>query len=79
MRNKCNRSRTIFFVSFKKDYRELDYAVHSDPLSGLANRLSAELMQNSAAYNVEDTNNIYAAGRRVRGFLGIEVVRPSVY
>ena len=47
------------------------------PLS--AKRLSAELMQNSAAYNVEDTNNIYAAGRRVRGFLGIEVVRPSVY
>ena len=33
-----------FFVSFKKDYRELDYAVHSDPLSGLANRLSADTM-----------------------------------
>ena len=33
-----------FFASFKKDYRELNYAVHSDPLSGLANRLSADAM-----------------------------------
>lgn len=31
-----------FASTFKKDYRELDYAVHSDPLSGLANRLSAD-------------------------------------
>jgi len=47
------------------------------PLS--ANRLSSELMQNAAAYHVEDTNNVYVAGRRVRGFMGIEVVRPSVF
>lgn len=33
-----------FSTSFKKDYRELDYAVHSDPLSGIANRLSADAM-----------------------------------
>lgn len=33
-----------FFAAFKKDYRELDYAVHSDPLSGLANRLGADAM-----------------------------------
>ncbi len=33
-----------FSSVFKKDYRELDYAVHSDPLSGLANRLSADAM-----------------------------------
>lgn len=33
-----------FSSAFKKDYRELDYAVHSDPLSGLANRLSADAM-----------------------------------
>ena len=33
-----------FSSAFKKDYRELDYAVHSDPLSGLANRLSADTM-----------------------------------
>lgn len=46
------------------------------PLS--ANRLSSELAQNDALYNVEATNNIYAAGKRVRGFVGIEVLaRPS--
>lgn len=33
-----------FAASFKKDYRELDYAVHSDPLSGLANRLGADTL-----------------------------------
>ena len=46
------------------------------PLS--ANRLSSELAQNEALYNVEATNNIYAAGKRVRGFVGIEVLaKPS--
>ena len=46
------------------------------PLS--ANRLSSELAQNEALYKVEATNNIYAAGKRVRGFVGIEVLaRPS--
>ena len=46
------------------------------PLS--ANRLSSELAQNEAFYKVEATNNIYAAGKRVRGFVGIEVLaRPS--
>lgn len=33
-----------FFSSYKKDYRELDYAVHSDPLSGIANRFSCDVM-----------------------------------
>jgi len=33
-----------FASRLKKDYRELDYAVHSDPLSGLANRLGADTM-----------------------------------
>lgn len=33
-----------FASTLKKDYRELDYAVHSDPLSGLANRLGADTM-----------------------------------
>ena len=44
-----------------------------------ANRLSSELAQNEKRYNVEATNNIYlAGGKRVRGFVGIEVlVRPS--
>lgn len=46
------------------------------PLS--ASRLSSELAQNEALYKVEATNNIYAAGKRVRGFVGIEVLaRPS--
>ena len=43
-----------------------------------ANRLSSELAQNEALYKVEATNNIYAAGKRVRGFVGIEVLaRPA--
>lgn len=30
------------FSSFKRDYRELDYAVSSDPVSGIANRYSCD-------------------------------------
>ena len=37
-----------------------------------ANRLSSELAQNESLYNVEATNNVYAAGKRVRGFIGVE-------
>ena len=47
------------------------------PLS--ANRLSSELAQNEALYKVEATNNIYAAGKRVRGFVGIEVLARSSF
>lgn len=36
-----------FSSGFKKDMRELDYAVHSDPLSGLANRLGADALIDS--------------------------------
>ena len=39
-----------------------------------AARISSELAQNEALYNVEATNNVYVAGKRVRGFAGIEVV-----
>ena len=39
-----------------------------------ANRLSAELAQNERLYNVEATNNVHVGGKRVRGFMGIEVV-----
>lgn len=31
-----------FFSSFKQDYRDLNFAVHSDPLSGIANRFSCD-------------------------------------
>ena len=31
-----------FVADYKRDYRELDFAVHSDPLSGLANRNSCD-------------------------------------
>ncbi len=34
----------MFFSSYKSNYRELDYAVHSDPLSGLANRFGCDVM-----------------------------------
>lgn len=32
------------FSGFKKDYRELDYAVHSDPATGMANRTSSDAL-----------------------------------
>ena len=44
-----------------------------------ANRLSSELAQNERLYNVEATNNVHAGGKRVRGFVGIEVVNPLPY
>lgn len=33
-----------YFSSYSKRYRELNYAVHSDPLSGLANRFGCDVM-----------------------------------
>ena len=41
-----------------------------------ANRVSSELAQNEQLYNVEATNNVHVGGKRVRGFVGIEVVNP---
>lgn len=32
------------FSSFKREYRELDFAVHSDPVSGIANRNSCDAL-----------------------------------
>jgi putative DNA primase/helicase len=44
-----------------------------------ASRLSSELAQNERLYNVEATNNIYAGGKRVRGFVGIEVLAKAPF
>ena len=44
-----------------------------------ANRVSSELAQNERLYNVEATNNVHAGGKRVRGFVGIEIVNPLPY
>ena len=44
-----------------------------------ANRLSSELTQNERLYNVEATNNIHVSGKRVRGFIGIEVLAKSSF
>ena len=44
-----------------------------------ANRVSSELAQNELLYNVEATNNVHVGGKRVRGFVGIEVVNPPPY
>ena len=40
-----------------------------------ANRISSELMQNERLYNVEATNNVHVGGKRVRGFVGVEVLK----
>lgn len=42
-------------------------------------RVSSELAQNERLYNVEATNNVHVGGKRVRGFVGIEVVNPLPY
>ena len=44
-----------------------------------ASRLSSELAQNERLYNVEATNNIHVNGKRVRGFVGIEVLAKSSF
>ena len=44
-----------------------------------ANRVSSELAQNEQLYNVEATNNVHVGGKRVRGFVGIEIVNPLPY
>ncbi len=44
-----------------------------------ANRVSSELAQNELFYNVGATNNVRISGKRVRGFMGIEVVNPLPY
>ena len=74
------------YIRFRADYEASSKSIYKaykvwcednvrKPLS--ANRLSSELTQNAAVYNVEPTNNIYSGGRRVRGFVGIEgVARP---
>ena len=33
-----------FFFGYKKDYREMEYALHSDPSSGIANRFSCDML-----------------------------------
>ena len=76
------------YIRFKADAESSSKAIYEaykmwcedNALHALAaNRLSSELAQNEKKYNVEATNNIYlAGGKRVRGFVGIEVlVRPS--
>ena len=32
------------YGSLKREYRELDYAVHSDPIAGIANRYSSDVL-----------------------------------
>ena len=44
-----------------------------------ANRVSSELAQNERLYNVEATNTVHVGGKRVRGFVGIEVINPPPY
>lgn len=33
-----------FFFNYRKEYREMEYAAHSDPVSGIANRFSCDMM-----------------------------------
>lgn len=71
------------YIRFKADSEASSKAIYGayqrwcednaqKPMS--ANRISSELTQNERLYNVEATNNVYAAGKRVRGFIGMEVL-----
>ena len=71
------------YIRFKADAQASSKAIYEayklwcednvrKPMS--ANRLSSELAQNESFYNVEATNNIHVNGKRVRGFIGIEVL-----
>ena len=73
------------YIRFKADSEASSKAIYEaytrwcddnaqKPMS--ANRLSSELAQNERLYNVEATNNVHVGGKRVRGFVGIEVVNP---
>ena len=64
------------YIRFRADYEASSKSIYKaykvwcednvrKPLS--ANRLSSELTQNAAVYNVEPTNNIYSGGRRYEG------------
>ena len=72
------------YIRFKADSEASSKALQrwcednaQKPMS--ANRLSSELAQNERLYNVEATNNVHVGGKRVRGFMGIEVVNPLPY
>ena len=76
------------YIRFKADSEASSKAIYEaytrwcddnaqKPMS--ANRVSSELAQNERFYNVEATNNVHVGGKRVRGFVGIEVVNPLPY
>ena len=76
------------YIRFKADSEASSKAIYEaytrwcddnaqKPMS--ANRVSSELAQNEQLYNVEATNNVHVGGKRVRGFVGIEVVNPPPY
>ena len=76
------------YIRFKADAEASSKAIYEayklwcednvrKPMS--ANRLSSEFAQNEDHYNVEATNNIHVGGKRVRGFVGIEVLAKSSF
>ena len=76
------------YIRFKADSEASSKAIYEaytrwcddnaqKPMS--ANRVSSELAQNEQLYNVEATNNVHVGDKRVRGFMGIEVVNPLLY
>lgn len=78
----------ILYIRFRADSEASSKAIYEaytrwcddnaqKPMS--ANRVSSELAQNERLYNVEATNNVHVGGKRVRGFVGIEVVNLPPY
>ena len=68
---------TISLFLRKYQQKQIKQYRRREPMS--ANRVSSELAQNEQLYNVEATNNVHVGGKRVRGFMGIEVVNPLPY
>ncbi len=73
-----------YFSNSRKDYRELDYAVHSDPLSGIANRFSCDVMiekyldkplPKNLGCIMFDLTNIYETNRHYGHIQGNQLIR----
>ena len=63
-------------IEFLQSEGYIRFRADSEASSKAIYEASSELAQNERLYNVEATNNVHVGGKRVRGFVGIEVVNP---
>ena len=63
----------------ENDRRTKQWQTQLNNAQAALNDMERELAQNERLYNVEATNNIYTGGKRVRGFVGIEVLAKTPF